>query len=228
MSDPKVSTLSKIERKIFKNTLLSNSNDLRFKEDTRKSQLSNTSKQYSSMSPKTFDMSHITQISNHQIDLIKLFSVQELDFSGISFQLNNESIENLQETIRISGPGSVITLPPKKLQFPSLLITSPITIKGLPGSCIEITKGSIVFEFTSHSRDSFPNNDKQSALICEIALQYSLNTNFKPSHTTHAALIVVDSISTFVEIRDCDLRSNNHEGQSENEEKPDEIEDVCF
>lgn len=228
MANRQETTLSKIEQKIFKNTFLSNSNDLHFKDDTKKSQLSITSKQQSLFSPKTFDISQISQISNHQIDLIRLFAVQELDLSGISFHMTNETVENLQETIRVSMPGSVITLPPRKIQFPYLLITSPITLKGLPGTCIEITHGSIIVDFSSHSRESIVCSDTEAALICEIAFQYTLDNSFKPSSTTPPVLIILDSNHTYLEIRDCDLRSNNHEPSTLGDENAYIIEDSCF
>ena len=226
MSHRRDTTLSKIERKIYKNTFLSNSNDLKFKDDTRKSQASLIPKQRSSISPNNFDISYISQISNHQLDLIKLFSVQELDFSGISFAMSKDSVENLQEIIRISSPGSTITLPPHKLQFTSLLITSPITLRGLPGTSIEITNGSIQVDFTSNSRESLSNCDKESALICEVALQFSVGLSHRSP--SPCALFVIDSSGTCLEVRDCDLRSTSHDPQVGLDDAEEAIEDVCF
>jgi Right handed beta helix region len=222
MSNRRETSLSKIERKIFKNTFMTNSNDLQFREDTKKSQIS--SRHHSSTSPRTFDISHISQVSNHQIDLIKSFPVQELDFSGISFKMDTEIVKNFQEAIRISAPGSIITLPPKKLQFDSLLITSPITLRGLPGSAIEITNGSIVIDFSGHLKESILDTEKQSAIICEIAFQYTLDSDFR----SPAALFVLDACSTKLEVRDCDLKSNNHSLQIVSGDSLEEIDDVCF
>lgn len=224
MSNKRQAALSKIERKIFRNTLLSNSNDLRFKDDTRKSQGSIMSKQQSSFSPKAFDISYISQISNHQLDGFKLFSVQELDFSGISFAIGKETIENLQEAIRVSPSGSIITLPPIKLQFTSLLITSPITLRGSPGTNIEIST-SIIIDFSSHSRESILNSEREAALICEIALQYLIHPKCKPATP---GLFVIDASGTHLEIRDCDLRSLNHEAQVICGDSYEDFEDICF
>ena len=226
MGENKKITLSKIERKIFKNTLLSNSNDLKFIDDTRKSQASMISKQPSSIFTKTIDISYISQVSSHQLDLMKLFSVQELDFSGISFAMSKDSVENLQEVIRVSAPGSTITLPPHKLQFASLLITSPITLRGLPGTSIEITNGSIVVDFTSNSRESFSNSLKESALICEVSLKFSAGPSYRSS--SPAALFVIDSSGTYLEVRDCEMRSSSHEPQVILDNPEEDIEDVCF
>jgi hypothetical protein len=57
-------------------------------------------------------------------------------------------------------PGSIIKLPPKHITIPGLIIKHPITIKGVPGSLLEVKNGSIIFDFDAgyESDDEECNN----------------------------------------------------------------------
>ena len=203
MEDPTRKSFSKIELKIIKNTFSNNSNDLRFKDDTRKSLQTFTSKNSFSILPKAIDLSDISRISSvpgHP----RLFSLQDIDLSTISFQVSNKSLENLQELIKVSLPGSTITLPPKRLKFDSLLITAPILIKGMPGTIIEVGAGSIKIDFLGQLFEC----EMQKAIICEVAMEFKVDQNHHSEIIT-GALFTLESGSGNLEVRDCDIRSLN-------------------
>jgi hypothetical protein len=202
MEDQLRKSLSKIEMKIIKNTLLSNSNDLRFKDDTRKSLQTLTSRNSTSIIPRTLEISEISRVSSSISNRFHIFSIHELDLSCLTNGISPETLDNLQETIKNSVSGALITLPPKRLVFKSLSITSPIQIKGLPGTVIEIYGGSITVDFSSQSKDSLLDTEK--ATICEAAINYRPIGINKPGVN---ALVVMESPSTHLEIRDCDVRN---------------------
>jgi hypothetical protein len=200
MEEPIRKSLSKIELKIIKNTFLSNSNDLRYKDDTRKSLQTLTSKNSNSILPRTIDLSEISQISSSVSNHFRIFSIQELDLSCLTSQISLETLENLSETIKTSIGGTQITLPGKKLSFRSLLITSPIHLKGSAGTLLELLDGSITVDFSSQSRESLLETEK--AIICEAAISLK-------SSRLMLSLFSIESPSTHLEVRDCDLKSDS-------------------
>lgn len=211
MEDPTRKSLSKIELKIIKNTFSNNSNDLRFKDDTKKSLQTFTSKNSFSILPKAIDFSDISRVSSVP-EHARLFSLQDLDLSTISFQIPNKALENLQELIKVSIPGSTITLPPKRLCFSSLVISAPIVIKGMPGTVLEIGSGSIKIDFMGQSFDC----DIQKVVICEVTIEHKIEDKVKTGNV--GALFVMESGSGHLEVRDCDIKSLNESS----------FEDFCF
>lgn len=201
MDDQIQKSLSKIEMKIIKNTFFSNSNDLHFKDDTRKSLQTLTSRNSTSMIPRNLDISEISLVSSSISNQFRIFSIHELDLSCLTNKISPETLDNLQETIKNSVSGAIITLPPKRLVFRSLSITSPIQIKGSPGTVIELHGGSITVDFSSQSKDSLLDNEK--AIICEIGIYFKPIDMHKPGIT---ALVVMESPSTHLEVRDCDVK----------------------
>ena len=48
----------------------------------------------------------------------------------------------------------MITLPPTSVRLPSLHVLNPVTLKGVPGSLLEIYDGSIVVDFSGQSKET--------------------------------------------------------------------------
>lgn len=229
----KENNLSNVERKILKNTFYSNANDLQYIEDSvnSKSQFSLSGKFHTSISRQSMEISRVLSQDSYQT-FEQLFSIglKEIDLSCLSFQDESDVASRLQEVIRRAAPGAVITLPPQNIILSSLLITSPITIRGTPGCSLEIMNGSIVVDFSSHSRESMIGSIAESALICELSIVYTLGSSIVKSSTSPSALFIMDSPNTSLEVRDCDIKSVNHSGKgiSVIEDSSEELQDVCF
>lgn len=63
----------------------------------------------------------------------------------------------------------MINLPDTHIRVTDLLILKPITIKGRPGTILEITKGSIIIDFDSEEERS----SKEIGIICECDIVFS-------------------------------------------------------
>ncbi|CAG9331067.1 unnamed protein product [Blepharisma stoltei] len=230
----KENNLSNIERKILKNTFYHNANDLHYKEESmsNRSQFSCSGKFQTSISRPSMEISRaISQDSFRTIEQLFSIGLQEIDLSRLSFQDENDVALRLQEVIRKAAPGAIITLPPQNITLNGLLITSPITIKGTPGCTLEIANGSIVVDFSSHSKESMIGSISESALMCELSIIFNLTGGAAKSSTSPPALFIMDSPNTSIEVRDCDIRSINHEEKemvSTVEDSSEELQDVCF
>ena len=196
--------LSNIEKKIRKNTFQPNSNNLKMKEDA-----SSVSKFFTSFSKASEDMPS---------DFF-----QGLDLSGLS-ALDENLSHTIQEQIQQAPPGTEIILPDCTVSLDSLYINSPVLLRGMPGTSLEITSGSIVVDFSSHSKESLVGDTCEKAVICEISITYNLEDSQKES----GALFVMDSPNTNLEVRDCDIRSLCCKDQQESQEAEFQFEDVCF
>ena len=58
----------------------------------------------------------------------------------------------VKKTIEKAHKGQVIHLPDTHIKVTDLLILKPITVKGRPGTILEITKGSIIIDFDQEER----------------------------------------------------------------------------
>ncbi|CAG9313042.1 unnamed protein product [Blepharisma stoltei] len=226
--------LSNIERKILKNTFYHNTNDLHLKEESmsNRSQFSISGKFQPSISRPSMEISRaISQDSFRTIEQLFSIGLQDIDLSRLSFQDENDVALRLQEVIRKAAPGALITLPAQNISLNGLLITSPITIKGTPGCSLEIVNGSIVVDFSSHSKESMISSLPETALMCELSIIFNLNGKIDPSGTSPPALFIMDSPNTSLEVRDCEIKSINHLEKpivSAVEDSSEELQDICF
>jgi hypothetical protein len=79
--------------------------------------------------------------------------------------------EIVKYTIENARKGQIINLPDTLIRMTELKISKPITIKGSPGTIIEITRGSIVIEFDLEQKY------KEICVMCECDIIYSDRAN---------------------------------------------------
>jgi len=119
--------------------------------------------------------------------------------------------------------GSIIELPGRHITLNSLKITNPISVRGTPGTTLEIRNGNIQFAFNKPYFTSDENSimTSQKATFSECTIFFNLDLekwcNSTP-HDSHNSMIKLLNGSnyialidihdqTFVEFRDCDIRA---------------------
>ena len=116
----------------------------------------------------------------------------------------------------------MITLPPIHIFVNTLFFPVPVTLKGSPGSILEVTNGSLIVSSTHLS-------DTQKLVLCELSLVFNADRRCLPNKRP-VALFVLDTPSAYIEIRDCDIRSVAHETHniSVEDSGPYMVQDVCI
>lgn len=121
-----------------------------------------------------------------------------------------------------ASSGDTIILPSENIILPNILISKPITLKGSAGTVLEIQNGSIVVDF----KENYSSQNR--AIICEINIIYSITTEkICKENNQPFGLFILNGKNTVLEIRDCQIKSNNSE-KKESMQNWIEIEDACF
>jgi len=220
--------LSNLQRKVLKNTFVNNSNNLRLREDSRSKQVS--SDWLSRGESKPVEMSGIAQglpgFSLSQ-SVSRLFGEMGSREQGTG-RVEVDLAARLQDTLLRAEAGSVILLPPERISVSTLRVCNPLTLKGSPGTVLEVTNGSIVIDFSSHSKESLVGRATDRVEICELSILYRADRHCLDSKAP-VALFVVDSPYSFLEVRDCDIRSVSQEtGDVSGSSGPYMVQDVCL
>ena len=193
MSNYSEMNLSNLEKKVIKNTFLTNSNILRGRESTH-SQIalnSSTNQNYSPISYCSFDSS----CSNILILAFNSFKIPTVELDLTSKFEDSLLISNsLQNIITHSIPNTIIKLPPTTLVLPCLRISQSLTLQGCPGTKICINDGSIIV---------IPASKINLQLkISEIEFYHE-----NPSSNFETCLFSVQNHSVTLELCDCILKS---------------------
>lgn len=110
----------------------------------------------------------------------------------------------------------LLILPPQRLLFDGLHIPSPVTLRGSPGSVLEVQSGSIVVDFSSASKETC--SEDSAFVLCECSVVFGSSVMRSDRLSPTPALIVMEDSNCNVEIRDCAIR-----GEVETD-----VETVCF
>ena len=218
-----------IERKVLRNTLISNSNYLKYKDEStsRPSGLSMSSKLLNSITNSrniiSMDISDINSEAFSISQSMQNFLFKpDLDPSHSETQLYTDIFLNsLYDILNASEPGATVTLPDKHIILGNLHLSVPIILKGAPGTILEIRGGTITVDL-----DDYEQSDEQHKLVlCEMSIVFNY-TGFS-SISKRPALFSIEARHTMLEVRDCDIKSVSNELQNVTEEFR-EIHDICF
>ena len=224
--------LSNLQRKVMRNTFLNNSNDLRLRDEfSSKQSLSDVSQASKSRPIETSGLSKVlgTQGVSFSQSLDHLLqTTKEVDLSHLP-QTSEEAGAKLQDTLLRAEAGSIVVLPPLHLRISTLRICNPLTLKGSPGTILELTSGSIVVDFSSQSRESILGRPSDRVVICELSLLFGTDRRYLDSKAP-MALFVVDTPNSFLEVRDCDIKSLSTELHNTSAESSGQclVQDVCL
>ena len=221
--------LSNLQRKVLKNTFVNNSNNLRLREDSRSKQAS--SDWFSRGESRPVEMSGIAQVPpgfSMSQSVSKLFGEMGSGTEQGMRRGDADLAARLQDTLLRAEAGSVILLPPERISVSTLRICNPLTLKGSPGTVLEVTNGSIVVDFSSHSKESLVGRATDRVEICELSITYRADHHCLDAKAP-VALFIVDSPYSFLEVRDCDIRSESQEtGDVSGSSGPYMVQDVCL
>ncbi|OMJ90479.1 hypothetical protein SteCoe_7182 [Stentor coeruleus] len=195
--------VSNIEKKILKNTLLINPNNLQEKDQSvsHLSLFSKTCKNYSSIHMQYQD-SYMSKSSIFDVTMLKSMAKEvtlPLDIS--TFQ------DNLQEIIHSSLSGTHLILPPGSLKLQSLQIKKSMHFKGSPGTNLIIDNGPIQIG---------SSEDDNKLLITFSELSFEFLSNFPGM----SSLFSIEGSQNYLEFSDCVI-SYNLKNQSNDEA-------ICF
>jgi hypothetical protein len=220
-----------IERKVLRNTLISNSNYLKYKDEStsRPSGLSMSSKLLNSVTNSRNILS--MDITNLNSDVFSISqSMQnflfkpDLDPSHSETQLYTDIFLNsLYDILNASEPGATVTLPDKHIILGDLHLSVPIILKGAPGTILEIRGGTITVDLDDYEPQQ--SDEQPKLVLCEMSIVF--NYNGFSSDSKHPTLFNIEARNTFLEVRDCDIKSVSNELQNVTEEFR-EIYDICF
>lgn len=233
--------VSNLQRKVLKNTFVNNSNDLRLRDESCSRQsLSEWVKLSKSRESRPIETSGFSKMLGTQgvsfsqsLDHLlqattKVLATQEMDLSH--FPASSEEVAaKLQETLLRAEAGSIVQLPGMHLKVGTLRVSNPLVIKGSPGTILEVTNGSIVVDFNSQSKESILGRASDRVEICELSIIFNADRRCVDSKSP-VALFVVDTPNTFLEVRDCDIRSVSMESHNTSVESsgPYMVQDVCL
>ena len=227
--------VSNLQRKVMRNTFVNNSNDLRLRdESSSKQSFSDVFRASKSRESRHIETSGLSKVLGTQgvsfsqsLDHL-LQTTKELDLSHFP-QTAEDAGAKLQDSLLRAEAGSVVVLPPVHLRVNTLRLCNPLTLKGSPGTILELTGGSIVVDFSSQSRESILGRQSDRVVICELSLLYGVDRRQLDSKTP-AALFVVDTPNSYLEVRDCDIRSLSTEPHNTSAESSGQclIQDVCL
>ncbi|CAG9311722.1 unnamed protein product [Blepharisma stoltei] len=216
-------TETNIEKKILRTTFITHENNLQALNSGQAKASPSNSQLWQSNSSDSFSSS---QYLSPHISAIKgmenfWFAIQQEESSE---SISNEISEfpSYYDIILNANPGDTINLPAEKIIMKEILIAKPITIKGTAGSVLEIQNGSITIDFGQ-------NHYSQSrATLCEINIIYTVTpAKIEQTETKQPfGLFIINGNNTTLEVRDCQIKSNN--SIRESNEFWIEIEDVCF
>ena len=233
--------LSNLQRKVLKNTFVNNSNDLRLRDETVSkpsfSDLLRMSKSRADSRPvDTSGLSKVLEMQgvsfSQSIDKLfqttKVRLTQDLELSNLQ-SAPEDMAARLQETLLKAEAGSIVLLPPQHITVGNLRVCNPLTIKGSPGTILEVTNGSIIIDFNSHSKESLLGRATDRVEICELSLIFNADRRCLDSKAP-VALFIVDTPNSFLEVRDCDIKSVSQEAHnvSIDSSGPYMIQDVCL
>ena len=198
---------SNLERKIQKNTFTSNSNNLKGRERSQSqiSLFSRQSKIFSSISSNSSE----SDTSKQSILQLSLFKnpLRELDLT-MAVEINETISIRLQELITSADSGIIIILPPRVITINSLIINDSLTLRGSPGSVIQVINGTI-------SISSSLNQNYFKVCVAELSIVYESTCN-----VGIRALFSIESSISELEVSDCVIKQNNI--------KNDSNDNVCF
>jgi len=208
------SPVSNIEKKVKKNTFSVNPNNLKRKSKAHSQMKSPYLNQSSESSFVSKPLSpSISAINNMQEFWFNL--QQEVSYSSSS----SEEFTELLDVINNADSCQTIQLPSQHIVLPHLCLNKPLTIRGSPGTVLEIRNGSITVNLNQ-------NSQRQKVEICEVELVYRVD---KLSSKGPFALFVLEGPNDLLEVSDCTLRSENTMSKIAFEAAVwHEIEDVCF
>lgn len=219
----------------MRNTFINNSNDLRLRDDlSSKQSFSDVFKASKSRESRPIETSGLSKVLGTQgvsfsqsLDHL-LQTTKELDLSHMP-QAMEDAGAKLQDTLLRAEAGSIVVLPPIHIHVSTLRICNPLTLKGSPGTILELTSGSIVVDFSSQSRESILGRPSDRVVICELSLLFAADRRFIDSKAP-MALFVVDTPNSFLEVRDCDIKSLSMEPHNTSAESSGQcmIQDVCL
>jgi len=190
------SSLTNIEKKIKNKTFVTNSNFALFL-------TSNTNESQDSVR-----LSFLTGegASEH------LFTSKEFS-ENLVYNCASDTSFSIMSLIHSASENSVIELPASHVVLEGLNLNRPITLKGFPGTLLEIRNGSININL-GH------NHKSQRVVICETSVVFT-SSGFPGS----TALFNFQGQKDVLEVRDCQIKSQNN---SFNPNQHCEIQDVCF
>lgn len=226
--------LSNLQRKVMRNTFINNSNDLRLRDEFgSKQSISDVFRVSKSRESRPMETSGLSKVLGTQgvsfsqsLDHL-LQTTKELDLSHFP-QTSEDTAAKLQDSLLRAETGSTVVLPPIHLRVNSLRLCNPLTLKGSPGTVLELTNGSIVVDFSSQSKESILGRPCDRVVICELSLVFSADKRHLDSKAP-AALFVVDTPNSFLEVRDCDIRSLSTEPNASVESSGlGSVQDVCL
>jgi len=227
--------LSNLQRKVMRNTFINNSNDLRLRDEFgSKQSISDVFRASKSRDSRPIEVSGLSKVLGTQgvsfsqsLDHL-LQTTKELDLSLFP-QTSEDAAAKLQDSLLRAEAGSTVVLPPIHLRVNSLRLCNPLTLKGSPGTVLELTNGSIVVDFSSQSKESILGRPSDRVVICELSLVFGADRRHLDSKAP-MALFVVDTPNSFLEVRDCDIRSLSMEPHNTSAESSGlgAVQDVCL
>jgi hypothetical protein len=194
-SDSELS-ISKLSRKIIRNTLTTNPNNLQ--------QIDNSESRFSQFNQSGRNCSSILIESGNFLDTESFFTDLQL-FRGSLKEVNlskvSESVEDLgrkmEDVINNAPEGFVFTLPSGVVSVPSLTISSSVTLKGSPGTVLTVTNPGI--KITQPSKSGI-----LSVVFSELSFTFT-----STSSKNRTAMISVECFNADIEISDCTIRANS-------------------
>ena len=222
--------LSNLQRKILKNTFINNSNDLRRREASSSKQASSEwISQGDSRPPEMSGIAPVLPGFSLSPSMSRLFGEMGSHHDFLSDRPGEADFAvRLQDILQRAEAGSVILLPPERISIGVLRVCNPLTLKGSPGTILDVTNGSIIIDFSSHSKESLVGRATDRVEICELSITYRANRHCLDSKAP-VALFVVDTPWSALEVRDCDIRSVSQEtGDVSGSSGPYMVQDVCL
>mmetsp|Transcript_27513 Transcript_27513/g.49562 ORF Transcript_27513/g.49562 Transcript_27513/m.49562 type:complete len:667 (-) Transcript_27513:1689-3689(-) len=215
-------SLSNLEMKVKRNTFSNHSNSIR--------QIDQSSSRFS--------LSKVSSSSSASHNSSQAFSVSQSFQKLLSSQIDptqqdlqaEEAGLWLQQQVRTISAGSVLSLPPQRIKLSDLTINTPFTMRGSPGTVLELTDGSIVLDFSSHSKESLLDQSSERATICEVSIEFNnINASSRDSQSP-LALFILDASNTHLEVRDCTIANKRQPGHESSymEETGGPSQDICF
>jgi hypothetical protein len=224
--------LSNLQRKVMRNTFINKSNNLRLRDEfSSKQSISDVFQASKSRESRPDDTSGLSKVLGTQgisFSQSLLQTTKELDLSHIP-QTSEEAVAKLQDSLLRAEAGSIVVLPPLHLRLNSLRLCNPLTLKGSPGTVLELVNGSIVVDFSSQSKESILGRPSDRVVICELSLVFGADRRYLDSKSP-VALFVVDTPNSSLEIRDCDIKSLSMEPHNTSAESSGQgtVQDVCL
>jgi hypothetical protein len=175
---------SNVHLKVLRSAFTSQSNDIKDKDE----------------STARFNISRLSSGETFSISQSLNFTANSVSHSGwdCSIFMSREEEEGgrLVEALRTAAAGAEILLPAVPIQLQGLSIRQSVTLRGQPGTVLQLYNGAIVVDL---------RNSPGQVTICELTLEYSAGPT---STDASAAAFYVESHNSSLEVRDCELKSS--------------------